>query len=302
MAPVGAPVRSEPDFNWMLGSAYFLSHDFRAAEAPLLRIMDSPEASYPQRAAAAYGLIGVYRKQNNPIEEIHLGLGFKASTQGTADGARAFDVEWTGGFDLSLLLDAEAPIAALQGFLAKYGKQEGADQVKYALAVRLARLDRYSESASLFESIGATERAMRMREMARLYRLAYLPGLSPEQSQMARYNLAQFISVNNVSIYFNDTLWSGMQNYLLFGAKELGFTKAERTAQAALERRLRDEQEEYWRAYRILRTVVQDAGKTEMGRRAARLAIRCVRRISPRFGRRNEIVKADLELSRWLQE
>jgi len=143
---------------------------------------------------------------------------------------------------------------------------------------------------------------VRMREMARLYRLAYLSGLPREQSQKARYDLAEFLSQNNVKIYFNDSLWEGFQNRLLFGEKELGFTRAEGTAQGVRERQLRDEQEEYWRAYGILRTVVQDAGKTEMGRRAARLAIQCVRRISPRFGRRNEIVKADLDLSRWLQD
>jgi hypothetical protein len=58
----------------------------------------------------------------------------------------------------------------------------------------------------------------------------------------------------------------------------------------------------YWRAYLILRGVVQDAGKSELGTKAAKLGIRCVRKINPRFGRHNDLVKADLELSRWLRE
>jgi hypothetical protein len=66
------------------------------------------------------------------------------------------------------------------------------------------------------------------------------------------------------------------------------------------ERRLRDEQEELWRAYLILRDVVRDAGKTELGKRAATLAQRCLWAISGRFGRQAEIRKADIELSVWL--
>ncbi len=302
MIPADAPVKAKPDFNWMLGSACFLSHNFAAAEAPLLSIVNSPGASEGRKADAAYGLIGVYRKLSNPIEEIRFGLVFRANTQAVTD-EEIPDVAWPpNAFDLELLLDAEAPVPALQGFVSKYGSQEGADVVKYAFAVRLARLDRYTESAKLFELTAAKERTMRMLEMARLYRQAYLSGLSTEQSHKARYNLAEFLSQNDRKVYFNDSLWSGWQNYMLSGAEELGFTNAEGIAQVGLERRLRDDQEEYWRAYPILRTIVYDAGKTEMGRRAARLAIQCVRRISPRFGRRNEIVKADLELSRWLQE
>jgi hypothetical protein len=39
-----------------------------------------------------------------------------------------------------------------------------------------------------------------------------------------------------------------------------------------------------------------------LGRKAANLALNCVRRISERFGRQEEIRKADIELSKWLRE
>ena len=68
------------------------------------------------------------------------------------------------------------------------------------------------------------------------------------------------------------------------------------------ERKLKDDQEERWRAYLILRDVVQATGKTDLGRKAAQLAIRCLRGISDRFGRQDEIRKADIGLSDWLRQ
>ena len=47
--------------------------------------------------------------------------------------------------------------------------------------------------------------------------------------------------------------------------------------------------------------MVTEAGPTLLGRRAAELAIRCVRRISERFDRPTEIRDADIELSLWLR-
>jgi hypothetical protein len=68
-----------------------------------------------------------------------------------------------------------------------------------------------------------------------------------------------------------------------------------------MERRLRDDQEEYWRAYKILNGVVEKAGPTPLGKRAAARAITCLRRINTdRFGRAREIHDADIRLSSWL--
>jgi hypothetical protein len=68
-----------------------------------------------------------------------------------------------------------------------------------------------------------------------------------------------------------------------------------------VERRLRDDQEEYWRAYKILNEVEKKAGPTPPGKRAAEHAITCLRRMNTdRFGHVKEIHDADTRLSGWL--
>jgi hypothetical protein len=63
------------------------------------------------------------------------------------------------------------------------------------------------------------------------------------------------------------------------------------------ERNLKDDQEERWRAYLVLRELVQDAS-TDLAHRAALLAVRCLRGINTdRFGRQDEIRNADFDLS-----
>ena len=75
----------------------------------------------------------------------------------------------------------------------------------------------------------------------------------------------------------------------------------DRTALAQRERQLRDDQEEYWRAYKILNGIVEQAGPTPLRRRAAASAVSCLRRINTdRFGRAREIHDADIRLSRWM--
>jgi tetratricopeptide (TPR) repeat protein len=304
MIPPDADIRSEPDFDWMLGSAYFLAHRFAAAEKPLLSLFQSQRSTGGQKATAAYGLCGVYRKTKNVVEEIRFALWLRAAPQRLdANPPDVWSISWSGDtLDAALLLDAEAPISALQEFVSKYPGTPDTNLVQYALAVRLARLNEYDKAAHIYESIKVPVRAQRMRRLADLYREANRTDLPAEQSQAAKYSLAEFISSHEVKLYFNDTLWGGWQGRALTGAGEVGFTQVERQTQTALERRLRDDQEEYWRAYLILRGIVQDAGKSDLGRKATKLAIRCVRKINPRFGRHNDIVKADLELSRWLRE
>jgi len=63
------------------------------------------------------------------------------------------------------------------------------------------------------------------------------------------------------------------------------------------ERKLRDEQEERWRAYLILHEVAHDAGKSALGRKAATLAVHCLTGISERFERQKEIRSREKELS-----
>jgi hypothetical protein len=103
-------------------------------------------------------------------------------------------------------------------------------------------------------------------------------------------------------VYFNDKLWSGLQRYALFADQESRLTRIERERLRAAERHLKDQQEEYWRAYLLLREVVDESGQTALGRRAAQLAVPCLRRISTdRFGREKDIAAADVELTRWLR-
>jgi hypothetical protein len=298
--PDDASARRDPDFLWMLASTDFMAGDYAAAEGPLLSLFRLRRVSDNQKAAAAYGLCGVYRKLGRTTEQLRYALwlhtmqrvkGVYEIDTGLAD----FTVYWAvSGWDLGLLLDAEAPDDVLRSFVAQNPNMPDMRLVKYALAVRLARENRYAESAQIYDDIRAQRRAPRMRTLAALYNESL-------KSPQAKYRFAEFIAANENGIYFNDSLWGGLQNYVLRGSEDERLTGAEREQQIAVERKLRDDQEEYWRAYQILRDIVRDSGDNELGREAAQLAIRCLRRISERFGRVDELHDADRELSRWLR-
>ena len=74
MVPAGAAIRQDPDFAWMLASAYFLSRQYAAAEGPLLALFQSPRSSDNQKSAATYGLCGVYSKTGNRVEQLRFAL------------------------------------------------------------------------------------------------------------------------------------------------------------------------------------------------------------------------------------
>jgi hypothetical protein len=309
MVPSGAAIREEPDFMWMLASARFLSREYASAERPLLDLFNSRRSSDDQKAAAAYGLCGVYQKTENPVEQIHFALWLETAvpSQNTHLIYPAViedqSVYWAvSGWDLSLLLDSQAPIDALRSFLVKYPAGPGIRLVKYSLAVRLARENRYDKAAQIYESIHANLRSARMRRLAELYSESNRTDLDALQVQEGKYKLAEYIAANPDRIYFNDALWQGLQRYALTASTDSRLTAKEHKALASSERRLKNDQEERWRAYLILREVVHDSGKTDLGRKAARLAIQCLRRISERFERQDEIRKADIELSSWLRQ
>jgi hypothetical protein len=199
------------------------------------------------------------------------------------------------GWDLNLLLEAEAPIEALQSFVNQNPNLPDIRLVKYSLAVRLARENRYEEAADLYQSIHAVRRAPRMRQLAVLYQEATRTDLE------AKYKMAEFLIANPSRIYFNDALWEGFQRYAFQASTDSRLTRAERKAQIDLERKLKDDQDERWRAYLILRDVVRDGGQTDLGRKAAALGVRCLLGISERFERQQEIRKATIELSRSLR-
>ena len=297
-------IRSEPDFDWMLASAHFLSRDYAAAEQPLLSLFQSSNASADQKAAAAYGLCGVYQKIGHPVEQIRFALWLQNSLpKGGIDydlGRPAISdqsVYWAvSGWDLGLLLDQEAPTDALEAFVAKYPDLPGVRTVKYSLAVRYARENRYDESAEIYRTIHAVRRAPRMRTLSALYREATRTGGSQDQLAEAKYKLAEFLIANSERIYFNDALWHGFQREALSAATDSRLTRQERDTMIAGERKLQDDQEERWRAWLLLREVVRDAGTVELRRKAALLGLRSLNGISERFERRDEIQSAQNKL------
>lgn len=309
MVPADAQIRNEPDFQWMLASAHFLSHDFAGAEAPLLDLFASKRATGMQHAAAAYGLCGVYEKTGNVVEQVRFALWLYSNSHlghGWVDPGDFADqtIYWApSGWDLGLLLDDEASDEQLETFLQQYPDVPNARLVRYSLAVRAARENRYADAARIYESIHASWRVPRMRQLAALYQETTRTDLPPAQLHEAQFRFAQFLSQNSTKIYFNDQLWSGLQRYALTAETDDRLTKQERAAGIARERRLKDDQEEYWRAYLILRDVVHDEGKTALARQSAQLALTCLRRINTdRFGREDEIRAADIDLSKWLRQ
>ncbi len=113
--------------------------------------------------------------------------------------------------------------------------------------------------------------------------------------------MAEYLSDNPDRIYFNDALWYGFQRYALTASNDSRLTREEREKLTAKERELQDDQDERWRVYLILKSVVDEEGRTELGRKAAVLAIRCLGGLSDRFGREDEIRKANRELVSWLR-
>jgi hypothetical protein len=123
-----------------------------------------------------------------------------------------------------------------------------------------------------------------------------------ESRLSAKYKLAGLLAAHSTGVYFNDKLWSRLQRYAMYAEKESRMSRLERERLIAAERQLKDQQEEYWRAYLLLRDVMRESGRTALGRRAAELSLRCLRRINTeRFGREKEILAADIELTRWLR-
>jgi hypothetical protein len=301
--PARAPVRMQPDFLWMHGSACFLSRRYAEAEAPLLRLFRSARASASERAAAAYGLCGVYRKTRRTLDQIRMALWLRHQARGHNLGylpgpstIQTQTVYWAvSGWDVALLLDAEAPAEVLREYIDRYPRDPQLRLVRYALAVRLAREDQYFEAAELYTAVGANRRAARMRRLAELYSAA-------QQTHEGKYEMAAFLAANPERIYFNDSVWQGLQRYALIAATDTRLNRRERQAQIAAERKLRNDQEERWRAYNLLREVVRSDAPAELRERAARLALRCLRHINTeRFGRAAEIAKAEAELTAWLR-
>jgi hypothetical protein len=312
--------RAGPEFHWTAGAAAWLSGHEAKAEAHLRAVAESRRAPAHYRAAARQGLIAVYQRQDRMPEALESALRLEARHQ--ADGIESdpgrpwFEFEFTDGWllDLPYLLDVQASDDDLRQTLDHLGPRRGLsietqpwserqrtaqDVLTYALAVRHARREDYAAAARLFERVGAWPRARRMREAAGLHEAA--AGGSGPAALEARYRYAAFLADHSTQVFFNDMLWHGYQRYALVDAPPGNLLRSEldrldeptRRELVEGERRLRDAQEERWRAYQLLAALAREAGPGELRRRATRKALEALDGINTqRFGRRVEVAEA----------
>jgi hypothetical protein len=319
--PATSKMAKTPDYNWMLASCYFLQRDYARAEAPLLKIVRSKEATKHELSVASQGLIGVYQKLGRKVDQLHAAFTYEQIEEDELEFSRFTACLPVYGWllDLPYLLDIHLSDNDLKEYLVRYEKQARQmrgntyprnrtvfETIEYALAVRLARQEKYTESAEIYEKINARPRADRMRVLAGLYIRATDNTLSAEEQLNAQYQYASFLEGHSTGIFFNDMLWHGIQTSVFLDKERnglQGLTKNERDQFLKQERKTRDEQEERWRAYHILANVVDKTGHTELGKTAAIKAIRCLDLINTdRFDRADEIDQARKKLLNWLQE
>lgn len=321
-----SPTAATPEFNWMVAACHFLQREYAQAEAPLLRIVRSKQTGFREMRSATRALVGVYQKLGRPVDQLH--AAFLYETINWPDRPEVpwpercipelAEREWL--MDLPYLLDIQLTDDELREYLARYGKEAkqvkytgskrkrtAFETVKYALAVRLARDEKYGEAATIYERLAARPRAVRMRVLADLYAKTTYAGLSREEHQKALYDYASFLEAHSVQVFFNDMVWDGFQTFSFidgeYSSALYGLTGEEMDRFRALERRVQDRQEERWRAYIILRSLLRETGHTELGKQAAIKAIRCLDMIhTSRFGRVEEINQGREELLTWLSE
>ncbi|TAN41812.1 MAG: hypothetical protein EPN22_14195 [Nitrospirae bacterium] len=307
------------EFNWMVASCYFLQRDYKAAEEPLLKIAHSKTANPSELRLAAQGLIGVYHKLKRRVDQLHSAFLYEKVGDKEMSENSGLDINWGWLVDLSYLLDVQLADDELKEYLVRYGKvakqikrisykrpRTAYEMVEYALAVRYARLEKFDEAAELYEKLNAKSRAHRMRILADLYKKTNDAAMSSQDIIEAQYRYASFLEEHPNRIFFNDMVWYGFQSSMFLGdsaqdRKMRGLTKKEQEFYIGKERKLRDDQEERWRAYKILVGVVENADNLELRRRAAIKAIRCLDFINTeRFGRKDEIDSAKKELVEWV--
>jgi len=307
-------LRESAEYNWLAGVARYQEKDYAGAESLLKAVLLS--GNDIERNFAAAALEGVYAKLDRPLDQLWAAL--QVSDPGypytqamplypdaSHDLYKAYLVGWN--IDISYLLDVQLTDAQLDEYLQRYPDAPGS--VRYARAVHHARREQYDEAARIFDGLAAS-RAGIMRQAERMLAQTKSADRSPQQKLETLYDYGYFLASNQDGIFFNDTLWHGFQTsgflsrnpdekYETGGAAP--FTAEEAKHLQELERTLRDDQEEYWRAYKIFDQVVQQAGRSELGRRAATQAITCLRKIrTDRFGRAQEIRAADVRLTNWL--
>lgn len=334
----------KPEFHWMRAACSFLQHDYKGAEAPLLRMYHTEGADFRDRSVAAQALLGVYQKLGRGVDQLNAAFLYYQAEQERPPDSREGESRYLTGpyynfiylpaggwlFDLPYLLDVQMKDQDLSLYLKRYSKpaklikmesgtrqRSAYEMVEYALAVRYTRQHKYWKAASIYQRLKAQPRADRLRRLARLHEEAGNASLFSQQRLEAQFAYAAFLEEHSTQIFFNDMLWHGFQRYAFLGeGLELpctgdrfpgsgdcqGLTREERDHFLKQERRVKDDQEERWRAYKILESVIKEAGHSELGNRAAVRALKCLKLINTgRFGHEQEIGSAIRRLSNWVR-
>jgi hypothetical protein len=314
--PGTSDARKDAEYLWLTGAAHFLKGNYPQAEQFFLELFEASDAAASERARAGEALEGVYDRMGRPVDQLWAAfrvvrLEPEIQKEFQTKGGDPTSIDGAGiNLDVAFLLDAQLTDSQLQQYLDRYGRSpllansSAGDVVRYARAVRYARSEEFDKAAQIYSDLSTIERADNAKEAARLYAATRVAG-SGEKQLEALYAYADFLASNSNRIFFNDGLWWGFQSAVFTSRENHAFPKpsAERlTRVQTLERKLKDEQEEYWRAYKVLNGIVLKAGPTPLGKQAARRAIVCLRRINTdRFGRLDEIHAADRRLSSWLE-
>ncbi|HEY8148020.1 MAG TPA: hypothetical protein VIK51_03770 [Vicinamibacteria bacterium] len=320
-----------PEARWMLGVAHVLLGHFDEAEPHLTAVAESTASPPRARAQAQLGLLAVYQKLGRPVDQLVAAFRYEAEQRRRESEAFSPGDEWYVGswpylgslMDLSYLLDVQLTEAELRAAkvaieaeppprlgLETFRGQRMVTAVyllEYELALRAARREAYEDAASLYAHLGAGVRAERMRTLAILQ--TPRAEVQSDEYLRRRYEYGAFLGDHSERIFFNDLLWGGLQRYAFLQLQSdrdrppILLSEEETRSLVANERRFKDAQEERWQAYLVLDEVVESAGHSSLGERAARKAIECLDRINTeRFGRESEVIGARTRLVRWLQE
>lgn len=362
--PEPTPPRLVPELMWMCACCAFLRMDFDKAEQDLIAMRDAPAADRSIRMRAWMGLMGVYYKRHQPVELLHAIIrhaeieAMETPLEHPMVGTIAYGYapyylteEWNtehrhvmGSWDLEYFLDARLTIDQLKMYLERYGDATMPplrQRISFALAVHLAREERYAEAIEVLESLKQEIKSesgidpevsnelgnyyVRYKEANKLYDDAFHGiKLSSMDRLQAQYAYGRFLSRNPDRLFFNRTLWFGMQKYVLYtpyqytpcpgpdcaealrdrmGRTIFGlppfYMAEEIKAITDQNRQLQDIQEERWRAAILLMDVAQKAGDTKLAHNAVSLATATLRKISHRFGRSFELDEKIYRLIHW---
>lgn len=315
--PAGSQARTDFEGRWMLAIAHFLLGHYSEAEPHLIAVADSSSTPPLERGSARLGLLAVYQKLARPVDQLVAALRHEAYRG--QEGTLLSGEDWYPGWwpydgwlmDLSYLLDvqlteeelkaarerlvAESPMTLDRWGHAGRRPLTALFLLDYELAVRAARREAYEEASVIYDRLGASNRARRMRKLMPLHTPAQGEAGSEEHLRK-RYTYGASLADQPERVFFNDVLWDGLERYAFLDFerdwKQRTALLSEQETHALLEneRAFKDAQEERWQAYLILDDVVERAGHSELGRQAARKAIECLDRINmERFGRESEI-------------